>query len=166
MQNGNNTSLKPEQVLIERVFDATPDLLFELWADEKHLANWYAPTGCTLEVKKYDFEKDGAIHMCIHHPQYGACWTKGNFIEIIPSKKIVYDLRFADADGNDVEDAAPVKHIDWPRSTIVTVSFTGENGKTRLTLHQTVDKAVAMLTGAYPSWLEMLDRLRQQLVHA
>lgn len=52
---------------------------------------------------------------------------------------------------------------DWPAETVVTVTFTEQHGKTSLTLHQTVDKSLAKRTGAYPSWLNMLDNLANLL---
>jgi uncharacterized membrane protein YphA (DoxX/SURF4 family) len=41
----------------------------------------------------------------------------------------------------------------------VTVTFAELDGKTKLTLHQTVLESFAMRTGAYSSWLEMVDGL-------
>jgi hypothetical protein len=43
------------------------------------------------------------------------------------------------------------------------VTFADLNGRTRLILHQTVSEALAKKTGAYPSWLQMLDRLAVEL---
>jgi len=45
----------------------------------------------------------------------------------------------------------------------VTVTLAEHDGKTKLTLHQTVLESVAKRTGAHPSWIEMLDRLAKQL---
>jgi len=52
---------------------------------------------------------------------------------------------------------------DWPREMIVTVRFDEQDGKTTLTLHQTVLEAVAKRTGAHPRWLQMPDRLVEHL---
>jgi hypothetical protein len=43
------------------------------------------------------------------------------------------------------------------------VTFSEEHGKTKLQLRQTVSQALAQKTGAYPSWLEMLDNMRTLL---
>jgi hypothetical protein len=51
----------------------------------------------------------------------------------------------------------------WPGETLVTVTFSEEHGKTKLQLRQTVSQALAQKTGAYPSWLEMLDNMRTLL---
>jgi hypothetical protein len=54
---------------------------------------------------------------------------------------------------------------EWPRETIVTVTFVELGGKTKLTLHQTVLESIAKRTGAHPSWIEMLDRLAENLAN-
>jgi hypothetical protein len=43
----------------------------------------------------------------------------------------------------------------------VIVTLDDYNGKTRLTLRQNVLESLAKQTGAYPGWLEMLDRLHE-----
>ena len=53
---------------------------------------------------------------------------------------------------------------DWPKETIVKVTLSEHQGRTRLTLHQTVSESLAKRTGAYPSWLDMLERLGALLV--
>ena len=52
---------------------------------------------------------------------------------------------------------------DWPRETVVTVTFAEHAGQTTLTLHQTVRESLAKRTGAHPSWIEMFDRLAAEL---
>jgi hypothetical protein len=44
--------------------------------------------------------------------------------------------------------------------TLVSVMLTEENGKTKLELRQTVSQELAKKTGAYPSWLQMLNNMR------
>lgn len=48
----------------------------------------------------------------------------------------------------------------------MTVTFAEHEGKMRLTLHQTVLEPLAKRTGAHPSWIEMLDRLAEELAKA
>jgi hypothetical protein len=51
----------------------------------------------------------------------------------------------------------------WPRETTVTVTFAEVGGKTRLALYQTVEASIAERTGATACWLEMFDRLEEEL---
>lgn len=78
-------------------------------------------------------------------------------------ERIVYTLAIADATGRPVAPADAGMDPEWPQETVVTVTFEDLEGKTRLTLHQTVGEALAKRTGAHPSWIQMLDRLAGQL---
>ena len=110
-----------------------------------------------------DFRVGGKIHTCISTPQFGDCWCIGTYREIVSPARIVYTISMSDAKGNLVESAAAGKDNDWPRDTIVTVTFAESAGRTTLTLHQNVLESIAKRTGAYPSWLDMLDRLAEDL---
>ena len=50
----------------------------------------------------------------------------------------------------------------WPQDTTVCVTFTERAGRTVVTLEQDVSERLAKRTGAHPSWLQMLDRLRRR----
>jgi hypothetical protein len=45
------------------------------------------------------------------------------------------------------------------QTVVISRVFAAPDGKTRLTLQQNVSESLAKQTGAYPSWLEMLERL-------
>jgi len=39
-----------------RVFDASPDLVFQMWSDAKHLANWWGPRGFSITTHEFQFK--------------------------------------------------------------------------------------------------------------
>ncbi|HVK14471.1 MAG TPA: SRPBCC domain-containing protein [Gemmataceae bacterium] len=151
------------EVLITRVFDAPRDLVFRAWADPERLTRWYAPPGCAIRFAAIDVRPGGRFHSCITIPNGHECWCVGEYREVAPPGRLVFTMVSADAAGNVVEPTDVGMDPDWPRETVVTVTFEDAGGKTRLTLHQTVSEVVAKRTGAYPSWLAMLDRLAEQL---
>ena len=154
------------QVLITRVFDAPRELVFKAWTDPEHLVRWYAPRGCTIYFRELDIRPGGAFHSSIRTPDGHDCWCKGVYREIVAPERIVYTLAVADAEGNLVGPTDVGMDPDWPRETILTVTFAEHQGKTELTLHQTVAESLAKRTGAHPSWIEMLDRLAEMLAEA
>lgn len=148
-----------ELVTITRVFDAPREMVFAAWSEAAQLARWHAPNGCTIEFRKFDFRPGGAFISYLRTPSNHECLCKGAYLEIVAPERIVYSIAFCDGDGNFVEPAAKGMDPGWPRETVVTVTLEEREGKTTLTLHQSVAAALAKKTGAYPSWLEMLDRL-------
>jgi uncharacterized protein YndB with AHSA1/START domain len=156
------TTLDQEaQVHITRVIAAPRDLVFQAWTDPALLVNWYAPSGCTLEIKRLRAVTGGNFLTCIHNaPMAFDCWVTGQYLEVDPPARLVLTMRVCDPEGNPMSSAATGHDGEWPEETTLTVTFeeTGER-QTRLTLHQNVSQALAEKTGAYPSWLQMLDRL-------
>jgi uncharacterized protein YndB with AHSA1/START domain len=148
---------------IIRMVNAPRELVFKAWSSAEHLMHWYAPQGCTLPYCKVDFKVGGNFHHCIRTPQ-GDCWCKGIYKEIVPAEKLVYTLVFSDEKGGTMDESPVGKHPDWPLETTVTILLEEENGKIKITLHQTVSEDLAKETGAYPSWLQMLDRLQELLI--
>lgn len=165
---GNPSAVQPaeEEVLITRVFDAPRDLVFNAWTDPEHLMRWYAPHGCTIDFRQLDPRPGGVFHSCIHTPTGHDCWCKGVYREVVAPERIVFTMAVADENGNPVEPVDAGMDPSWPRETVVTVTLADLGGRTKLTLHQTVSEALAKRTGAHPSWLQMLDRLAEDLAKA
>jgi uncharacterized protein YndB with AHSA1/START domain len=152
-----------DQVVISRVFDAGRELVFRAWTQPELLQRWYAPQGCTVRFIKLDVRPGGTFHSCIQNPDFPDCWCIGVYQEVVVPERLVFTMVVADAQGNAAEPAAVGMDPDWPRETVVTVTFVEHEGKTTVTLQHTVSESLAKRTGAYPSWLDMLDRLSDTL---
>jgi len=161
----SNVAAKSDEPLVHitRVFDAPRELVFRAWTDPEQLVRWFAPQGCTFSFAKVDVRPGGSYHSCIRTPDGHDCWCKGAYREIVEPERIVYTMAIADEQGNSVGPTDVGMDPEWPRETILTVTFEDLGGKTRLTLHQTVPESLAKRTGAHPSWLQMLDRLEDML---
>ncbi|MCJ0741132.1 SRPBCC family protein [Pedobacter montanisoli] len=156
MENGVNK----KEVFIEETFNASPERVFSAWTNPEKLIQWYAPDGCSIHFKKIEVKTGGQFHSCISNPQFGDCWCIGEYKEVAPYTKLVFTLVNADENGEPIDPATIGMDPNWPGATLVTVTFTEENGKTKLQLRQTVSQELAQRTGAYPSWLQMLNHMR------
>jgi uncharacterized protein YndB with AHSA1/START domain len=145
-------------VVISRVFDAPRELVFEAWTNPEYLLRWFAPRGCSFEIARIDVRPGGGFHSCIRDESF-ECWCLGEYREIVRPERLVYSLAIADRHGNKVAPASVGHDPRWPQETLLTVVFEDLGGRTQLTLRQDVAESLAKETGAYPSWLEMLDRL-------
>jgi uncharacterized protein YndB with AHSA1/START domain len=148
-------------IRIERLFDAPRELVFDAWARPEQLVQWYAPRGCTIEIRSIDVRNGGRFHWCIHNPSFGDCWCVGVFREVVRPERIVYTLATADSAGKQIEPVQAGHDPRWPSETLVQVTFANARGATLLTLEQNALERLAKETGAYPSWLQMLDRLAE-----
>lgn len=148
------------EVLITRIVNAPRELVYDCWTKEEHLKRWYAPNDCTCSFTKIDVRIDGGFHGSIDHIDGRRNWFYAVFKEIDPPGKLVFTLARADEHGNHLSPTDAGMPGEWPDITVVTLTMEDLGGKqTRFTLHQTVDLDLATRIGAYPSWLQMLDRM-------
>jgi uncharacterized protein YndB with AHSA1/START domain len=150
-----------KEVNIERIFDAPRELVFKAWTSAEHLKNWYVPQGCRTTIFKFEFKPGGIFHHEVRSTQGEGCIFKGEFLEIIENEKIVYALRFCDENGIIISTADA--HMSGPDETTVTVTFEDFEGKTKLTLHQTISEEFAKKEGSYNGWLEILYNLEKSI---
>ena len=50
----SNTTISKEAVVIERIFDAPVDLIWQMWTNPEHFKNWYGPKGFTVPIAEMD----------------------------------------------------------------------------------------------------------------
>jgi hypothetical protein len=72
-------------------------------------------------------------------------------------------MALCDEEGRLLDAADAGKDTDWPAETIVIVEFAEEDGQTMLWLHQNALESVAVRTGAHAGWLQMLERLAEEI---
>jgi len=143
------------EVTITRVFNAPRSLVFRMWTDAKHLAQWWGPREFTNPVCELDVRPGGAIRVVMRGPKgtpYDADFPmSGTFQEIIEPERIVFTTVAEDNDGN-----PQIKGI-------TTVTFTEANGKTTLTLVSRatalVPVGVQMIEGMQAGWTQSIDKL-------
>jgi uncharacterized protein YndB with AHSA1/START domain len=118
------------EVTITRVYDAPARLLFEAYSKPEHVMQWFGPKGWPLTLCEMDFRVGGRFRFAMTGPS-GKQNTPfgGEYLEIVPNKKIVYD------NGFETKGAGRM---------IVTVTYDeiGE-GRTKLTVH-TLFQSIAM----------------------
>lgn len=126
---GADESIADRAFAIRRVFDAPARLLFIAYSTPEHLMKWFGPKGWPLTLCEVDFRQGGRFRFAMTGPD-GTQNTPfgGEYLEIVPNRKIVYDNAF------EMPDAEKM---------IVTVSFEEKDGRTTLTIH-TLFASIAM----------------------
>jgi uncharacterized protein YndB with AHSA1/START domain len=153
-----------QEVVISRVFDAPRDQVFRAWTEPEHFKRWWGPKGFTTPACTIDLRLGGTIHFCMRSPEGQDIWCGGVYREIERPVRIVVSDYFADEEGNVVSPTHYGLSAEWPRETIVTVTFEDEAGKTRVTLrHGMAGAPAADREGADQGWKESFDRLAAYL---
>jgi uncharacterized protein YndB with AHSA1/START domain len=149
-----------EDLVVRRVFDAPRELVFKAWTQPEHLVRWWGPNGYTTPSCTIDFRRGGAWHLCMRSPEGVDLWCGGVYREIVEPEQIVCTDSFLDEEGNPVGPAYYGLSPEGPSEMLITVTFTEHEGKTTLTIRQTVGSTPpSERQGMQQGWTETLDRL-------
>ncbi len=177
------------ELVVTRIFDAPRELVFEVFTDPEHLMRWWGPHGCTVISCKTDLRAGGTwcismksprvlrqfSHRYLVNPEnsrtrsqprqssrgvaaYEHEWIvekqRGVYQEVVRPERLVFTYAFED-------DAGRPLH-----QTVVTISFTDEEGRTRLTLRQAIFESVSARDDHVRGWSEALEHLAEHLAQA
>jgi uncharacterized protein YndB with AHSA1/START domain len=89
------------ELVITRIFDAPPGLVFKAWTEPEHLARWQgAPQGFTVTTHQMDIRPGGAFRVCMRSPEDVDYWLEGVYREIEVPERLVFTHVWLDAEGN------------------------------------------------------------------
>jgi NADPH2:quinone reductase len=165
---GKTKSRPPKQatdqaLVITRVFDASPSLVFKAWTEPERIMQWWGPKGFTTPVCTIDLRPGGVHHYCMRSPEGQTLCARGIYREIVEPQRIVYTDAFADEQGNPVSPEHYGMSPDWPVEALVTVTFAEQAGKTRLTLRHSPLKPGRERDMCEQGWSESFEKLADYL---
>ena len=139
------------ELVITRLFDAPPPLVFRAWSEAALFRRWWVPqsvtgmslVGCDMDVRtggKYrlEFSFGGAETMAFY----------GKYLDVVPNERIVWT-------NDEEEDGA-----------ITTVTFEAHGSQTLVTFHESYPSAAALeeaLQGSAAGLSEQLGQLAELL---
>ncbi len=82
---------KPNELYLERVYDAPVKLVWDAWTDPKKAAKWWGPRGFTITTHEKDFRVGGVWHYTMHGPDGVDYTNKTLYHEIEKYSRLVYD---------------------------------------------------------------------------
>jgi uncharacterized protein YndB with AHSA1/START domain len=142
------------ELVITRVFDAPPPLVFKAWTEPQRLVRWWGPQGFTTPSCEMDVRPGGAFRICMRSPEGTDHWLRGVYREIVEPQRLVFTWAWEDGEGNPGHE------------TLVTVGFAEQEGKTALTLHHAVFETVKARNAHHSGWTGCLDHLAEYLIKA
>lgn len=151
--NAAEATVIDRELVVKRIFNASPELIYRTWTEAEHLSNWWGPQGFTITIEAIEVAPGGVWRYIMHGPDGTDYINKITYIEIVHPEKLVY------SHGDDQD----------PEHFRVTVTFEGQDdGKTLLTMTSLFKTAedlafVAKEYGAIEGAKSTLERLGQLL---
>ena len=148
MENKKNNT-KDRELFLSRTLNAPVELVWEVWTDPKHIANWWGPNGFTNTISKMEIRPGGEWDLVMHGPDGTDYINKSVFREVVLHKRIVFE------------------HVNYPHH-ITTVEFEARGEQTFLSWRMVFDSAeileeVAKKHGAVEGMKQNVEKLEKYL---
>lgn len=139
------------ELVITRVLDAPPMLVYKVWTEPEHMARWMGPKGFTAPSVKMDVREGGHYRALIRSAEGKDYWFQGVYREVVAAKRLVFTFAWEE-DG------------ERGQENLVTITFAEENGKTRMTFKQAPFKSIEERDGHDGGWSEAFDKLAAYVI--
>lgn len=140
----------PKSFVLERRFDAPPDIVWKAWTDEAYQSRWYGP-GVTTVIHEND-PRPGGQWLVEMKGEGWSAYQRADYVEVDPPHHLVFLQGMADSNWNIISNP---KMPDWPRLMHTDVTFTARpDGKTDLRLVWTPHEASAEENAFFAASLE------------
>lgn len=114
------------ELWISRLLSAPIELVWQVWTQPEHLAQWWGPNGFTNTIHDMEVQAGGAWNLTMHGPDGTNYHNKSIFTEVIHHQKLVY------------------KHVSAP-AFIATIQFEAQGQTTLLHWHMLFESRDQMI---------------------
>ena len=162
----NVVEMPIKELVIERVFDAPRERIFDVFTQPEHLQKWWGPMGVGIPLAEFEARPGGKIFIAERAPDGGMNYIAGVVREIDRPSRLVFAIHFADADRRRVAPPARSGLGDtWEEEIVSSVTFSAEGRRTRVTVRVIRSGLTAeFIEGARGGWGQTLDKLGYAVV--
>ena len=126
-----------KDVQIERTFNAPIDLIWRMWTEAEHFANWYGPLDAKIPTADMDVRVGGRRHVAMEMDTPNGpmrMFFVGEYLAVDPKTHLVYTERMADADGNTMTAEQLGMPVGTPVQTSIVVDLEDLGLRTKMTV--------------------------------
>jgi uncharacterized protein YndB with AHSA1/START domain len=88
-----NVTTSEREIVITRLFDAPPELVFSAWSDPEGISHWWGPNGFRTTTHEMEFRPGGVWRFTMHGPDGVDYPNRIVYTEIVPPERIAYAHR-------------------------------------------------------------------------
>ncbi len=157
----SDNTISKDAVVVERIFDAPIDLIWQMWVQPEHFKQWYGPQGFTVPVAEMDVRVGGKRLVCMEMqtPEGNMkMWTVGEYTEIVPNQRLIYTESPADENGNLVSPSAMGMPDGYPATTEVIVQLEDLGERTKMIM---THAGVPADSGAGGGWEQAFAKMAE-----
>jgi uncharacterized protein YndB with AHSA1/START domain len=148
------TTPTDREVVLQRVFDAPRDMVWDAFTKPELLKRWFGPRGWSLDICELDLRVGGGFRFVLLGPSGKQMGMRGVYREVVPPERSVHMESFD----------------SFPGESQVTAILTEEGGQTTLTatvLYPSQEvRDIVLQTGMEHGAAECYDKLAELLAAA
>ena len=152
-----------KDVQIERTFDAPIDLIWAMWTEAEHFANWYGPLGARIPRADMDVHVGGRRQITMEMETPGGpmqMFFVGEYREVDPKTRLVYTETMADADGNAMTAEQMGMPAGAPMETSIVVELADLGDRTSMVMTHV---GVPAASPGGQGWAMAIDKLEARV---
>ena len=120
---------------LDAEFDATPDRVWQLWADPRQLERWWGPPTYPATFTKHDLAPGSRVEYHMTGPEGDQPKGYWDIVEVAPPSRLVVHDGFRNEDGTD--------NTDLPGNEFIVTIAESAEGRTRMSIESTFPSAEA-----------------------
>jgi len=121
---------------IDTEFDASPERVWQLWADPRQLERWWGPPGYPATFTKHDLSVGSRAEYYMTTPEGDQPKGYWKIVEVTPPRRLVVHDGFRNDDGTD--------NTDMPDGEFVVTIAEAGAGRTRMSIENRFPSQEAM----------------------
>ena len=126
-----------DAVVIERVFDASLELVWKMWTEPEHFKAWYGPDGAQIPEARMDVREGGTRLVAMEMTTPNGTmrmWFTGAYREVVEQRRLVYTESMSDEQGNVLAPSSMGMPEGHPDTTEVTVELEAVGDRTKMVM--------------------------------
>jgi uncharacterized protein YndB with AHSA1/START domain len=146
------TATAPLELVVSRLIDASPALVFKAWTQQEHAARWWGPAGFTIVSCRLDAMPGGTYRVAMRSPDGIVRTKRGTYREVVAPERLVFTYAWEDTDGNPGHEM------------LITVTFEPQGDQTVLTLRQTGFADAGERDSHRGGWTSCFERFAEHML--
>jgi uncharacterized protein YndB with AHSA1/START domain len=160
-KKGKDKNMEPIRII--RIFDVSPQLVWQHWTIPEMYMCWGSPKDFTAPFASFDLRIGGKYLNCMRAPDGKDYWSTGIYKVIDEPRRLLYTDSFADEHGIVVPSSHYGMVDDMPLEMEVEVTFEDIGGKTKMSLEHRGFTGEDMNEKTGQGWNECFDKLAECL---
>jgi uncharacterized protein YndB with AHSA1/START domain len=154
-------AFKPDpklDLVLERVVDVPPSLVWDCWTMPKHLKKWFTPAPWKTVYAEVDLQPGGRFHFVMQSPEGQDFPNTGCFLEVVKNERLTWTNALQPGYRPAVLGSG---EMDFPFTAVVSMKKHGKGTKyTAMAIHRDAKATAAHAKmGFHDGWGKALDQL-------